>query len=151
MGNIQTEEEITMKKSIITLAMMLTISGITFTGASVPVLASSYPARMESFITDDDWDDYDDYDDYDDWDDDDWDDEDTFSIHDYEYKGYSTVKGTKNFLALRSKPSYNDNNIIGKLHNGDKVKKTGKKKGEYIYVYSPKYDCYGWVNRNYVK
>ena len=150
-----------MKKTMITLAMMLTITGITFTGASAPVLASSHPARMESIITDDDWDDYDDYDDYDDWDDDDWDDDDwddddyidgdSFSIHDHDYKGYSTVKGTKHFLALRSKPVYNDNNIIGKLYNGDKVKKTGQKKGEYIYVYSPDYDCYGWVNGSYVK
>ncbi len=62
-----------------------------------------------------------------------------------------TVSGTQNYLALRSAPEYSDSNIIGKLYNGDQVEVTGKKSGEYVWVYSSKLDKSGYVNGKYLK
>ena len=74
----------------------------------------------------------------------------TFSIHDYN-ETRCTVYRTKHFLALRTEPRYSDRNIIGHLHNGDIVYKHHRRHGEYVWVYSPDYNCYGWVNGNYLK
>ena len=55
------------------------------------------------------------------------------------------------YLALRTDPSYNSGNEIGELYSGDLVEvldytgATG-----YWYVYSPKYDDFGYVNNDYL-
>ena len=66
------------------------------------------------------------------------------------------------WLALRSDPSYNYNNEIGKLYNGYKVKVCGNgafaehdfDKGgatNYIWVYSPDLNKSGWVNSRFIR
>lgn len=60
------------------------------------------------------------------------------------------VTGTKNFLALRSKPAYDDSNIKRKLYNGQKVKITGGWKGKYVKVYSYKTKKSGYVDGTYL-
>ena len=74
----------------------------------------------------------------------------TFSIHDYN-ETRCKVYRTKHFLALRTEPRYADSNIIVHLHNGDIVYKYNRRHGEYVWVYSPDYNCYGWVNGYYLK
>ncbi len=59
------------------------------------------------------------------------------------------------YLALRTRPYYNDYNIIGKLYNGDCVQVVGEVlDGEdghdYVMVYSPKLGCQGYVNAAYI-
>ena len=55
------------------------------------------------------------------------------------------------YLALRTDTSYNSGNEIGELYSGDLVEvldytgATG-----YWYVYSPKYDDFGYVNNDYL-
>ena len=55
------------------------------------------------------------------------------------------------YLALRTDTSYNSGNEIGELYSGDLVEvldytgATG-----YWYVYSPKHNMYGYVNKNYL-
>lgn len=63
-----------------------------------------------------------------------------------------TVKGTNNYLALRSAPSYNSSNEIGKLYNGDYVYVSyyDSYYDTYWYVYSPTLGMYGYVNSNYI-
>ena len=139
---------------MITMAILFTMITAVFTASIIPVNAQSL--RAESFSVHD-YDDYVDYDD-DDWDDDDyfnddedWDDDDGCETWDIDDNEYRTVKGTKHFLALRTQPSYSDSNIIGKLYNGEKVVKTDRRSGEYVWVYSPDLDCSGWVNASYLK
>ena len=59
------------------------------------------------------------------------------------------VTGTKNYLALRNAPSYDQANEIAKLHNGDIVQFVNSGNGTYWYVSSSK--GYGYVNKNYLK
>ena len=61
------------------------------------------------------------------------------------------VSNTKHFLALRDEPAYKDSDIIGKLHNGDKVTVLGKRSGDYVWVYSADLNKYGWANGNYLQ
>ena len=61
-----------------------------------------------------------------------------------------TVSVAKGYLALRTAPAYDDSNEIGELYNGDVVELTGSYSGNYAYVYSYKYDAYGYVNANYI-
>lgn len=75
---------------------------------------------------------------------------------------YRTVHGlTSGWLAMRSDPSYNSNNEIGKLYNGDRVKIIGNDaitdrdfdKGPvttYTWVYSEKLNKSGWVNKRFI-
>ncbi len=134
-----------MKKAIATMGILLTMAATaitgTATGTTLPVSAAARPIMAESWDIDDDYDDYDGYDDYNES----WDIED-----DYDHENMATVRGTKNYLALRSRPSYSDSNIIGRLYNGDVVIVTSHWSGDYVKVYSPDYDCYGWVNGNYL-
>ena len=62
------------------------------------------------------------------------------------------VVGTKNFLAIRTAAAYDDENIIGKLHNGDRVMLLlDKRQGSYVWVRSDVLNKEGWVNGNYLR
>lgn len=60
------------------------------------------------------------------------------------------------YLAIRTRPVYDDSNILGTLYNGDWVYSTERYSGVYVWVYAetrydPTYDKsafsgYGWVN-----
>ena len=58
------------------------------------------------------------------------------------------VTGTKNYLALRYEPSYNQANEKARLYNGDVVVYVNSGNGTYWYVASLK--GYGYVNKNYL-
>ena len=61
------------------------------------------------------------------------------------------VNVAKGYLALRTDTAFDSRNEIGELYNGDLVEvmdytgATG-----YWYVYSPKLNCYGFVNQEYL-
>ncbi len=62
------------------------------------------------------------------------------------------VAGTKNFLAIRTAAAYDDDNIIGKLYNGDRVMLLlDKRQGSYVWVRSDVLNKEGWVNGNYLR
>ena len=61
---------------------------------------------------------------------------------------YSCV--STGFLALRTAPYYDDDNIIAEIYNnGTALRMTGKYSGSYGYCYVPAFDMYGWVNTDY--
>lgn len=73
--------------------------------------------------------------------------------------GYTTVAtsathkvtGLKSgYLALRTAAAYDNNNIIGKLYNGDYVTVTGGTSGNYVWVTSSALGKSGYVNKNYL-
>ena len=65
--------------------------------------------------------------------------------------GYScTVTGTTHYLALRSAAAYDERNEIGRLYNGQTVEYINSGNGNYVYVYAPTLNAYGYVNRNYL-
>ena len=65
--------------------------------------------------------------------------------------GCHTVKVSDGYLALRSAPTYEASNEIGRLYTGDIVQRTSSRtSGSYIEVYSPKYNAYGWVNAGFL-
>ena len=61
------------------------------------------------------------------------------------------VSVSSGYLALRSAKAYDSRNEIGQLYNGDYVLVQDTSEGKYWWVYSPKYDKYGYVNHNYLK
>ena len=61
------------------------------------------------------------------------------------------VRNVKNFLALRTAASYDDDNIIGRMYNGDKVRVIGNKRGNYVWVYSFDLERSGYVNKSKLK
>ena len=63
--------------------------------------------------------------------------------------GY-TVSVSSGYLALRSAKAYDDKNEIGQLYNGDTVQVQDTSDSTYWYVYSPKLNKTGYVNRNYL-
>ena len=65
-------------------------------------------------------------------------------------ESYYTVAGTKNYLALRASPRYDESNEIGKLYNGETVQYVNSGNGSYWYVYSSKLGQYGYVNSKYL-
>ena len=66
-------------------------------------------------------------------------------------QGWKTVN-VDGYLALRNAPSYDGSNEIGRLYTGDTVLVTGSQStGSYVYVYSPKYDSYGYVNAGFIR
>ena len=67
----------------------------------------------------------------------------------YSFGDY-TVKVDKGYLALRTAPSYDDNNIVGELHNGDVVTVETKRGGRYWWVYSPQLNREGYVDADYL-
>lgn len=60
------------------------------------------------------------------------------------------VSVSKGYLALRSDPEYNDSNEKGQLYTGDKVFLQQGTDTQYWYVYAPKYQDYGYVNKDYL-
>ena len=65
--------------------------------------------------------------------------------------GYSyTVSVSKGYLALRTAKAYDDKNEIGELYSGDTVQVQDSSDSTYWYVYSPKLNKSGYVNRNYL-
>lgn len=64
---------------------------------------------------------------------------------------WKTVKVDSGYLALRRDCTYNQSNEIGQLYTGDQVEIQGSgTAGSYIFVYSPKYGCCGWVNAGFL-
>ena len=61
-----------------------------------------------------------------------------------------TVKVKSGYLALRNAKAYDDANEIGQLNNGDTVQVQDSSGSTYWYVYSPKLNKSGYVNRNYL-
>ena len=61
-----------------------------------------------------------------------------------------TVTVADGYLALRNAKAYDDKNEIGKLYTGDTVQVTDSSDGTYWYVYSPKLNKSGYVNKNYL-
>lgn len=60
------------------------------------------------------------------------------------------VKVNTGYLALRSSNSYDVSNEIGELYTGDTVTLLNKDDPNYWYVYSPKFNKSGYVNKNYL-
>ena len=54
------------------------------------------------------------------------------------------------YLALRTQMLYDSRNEIGQLYSGDTVEVNDYSDSTYWYAYSPKYDSYGYVNKNYL-
>ena len=64
--------------------------------------------------------------------------------------GYWTVRVDSGYLALRTEKAYDSRNEIGELYTGDTVEVISQESGGYWYVYSPKHDLYGYVNKDYL-
>ena len=62
-----------------------------------------------------------------------------------------TVKVNDGYLALRNAKAFDASNEIGKLYTGDTVYVQDTSSSTYWYVYSPKLDKYGYVNKDYLK
>ena len=70
---------------------------------------------------------------------------------DYSYFGeIRTVSVAKGYLALRNFKEYDASNEIGDLYSGDTVLVLDRSYSQYWYVYSPKYDTNGFVNKDYL-
>ena len=64
---------------------------------------------------------------------------------------YRKTVQVNGYLALRNAPSYDASNECGKLFTGDVVEVTNSQpNGSYVWVYSPKYDTYGYVNAGFL-
>ena len=64
---------------------------------------------------------------------------------------WKTVSVASGYLALRNDATYDQSNEIGQLNNGGRVEIEGTgAAGSYVFVYSPKYDCCGWVNAGFL-
>lgn len=61
-----------------------------------------------------------------------------------------TVRVDTGYLALRNAMAYDSRNEIGKLYTGDTVAVQDASDSTYWYVYSPKLDKFGYVNKNYL-
>lgn len=65
---------------------------------------------------------------------------------------WKTVKVDSGYLALRRDCTYERSNVIGQLYTGDQVEIQGSgAAGSYVFVYSPKYGCNGWVNAGFLR
>ena len=74
-----------------------------------------------------------------------------YSTDDSYYSGTAyTVSLSIGYLALRSAKVMSSSNEIGRLYNGETVYVEDASDGTYWYVYSPKLDMYGYVNRKYL-
>ena len=62
---------------------------------------------------------------------------------------WKKVYVSSGYLALRTDPSYS-NNEIGPLYTGDEVMLIGGAEGSYVRAYSPKYGTHGWVNAGFL-
>ena len=64
---------------------------------------------------------------------------------------WKTVKVNSGYLALRRDTAFDQSNEIGQLYSGDQVEIQGNGyQGSYVFVYSPKYGCCGWVNAGFL-
>ena len=61
-----------------------------------------------------------------------------------------TVSVAKGYLALRTAKAYDESNEIGELYSGDTVQVQDTSDSTYWYVYSPKLNKSGYVNKNYL-
>ena len=61
-----------------------------------------------------------------------------------------SVSVSKGYLALRTAKAYDSSNEIGELYTGDTVQVENTSDSTYWYVYSPKLDLFGFVNKNYL-
>ena len=61
-----------------------------------------------------------------------------------------TVSVSKGYLALRTAKAYDESNEIGELYTGDVVQVIDSSDSGYWYVYSPKLNKNGYVNKNYL-
>lgn len=61
-----------------------------------------------------------------------------------------TVTVASGYLALRTEKAYRDANEIGRLYTGESVELVDASDSTYWYVYSSKYDKYGYVNCKYL-
>ncbi len=69
-----------------------------------------------------------------------------------QFGAWKTVKVDSGYLALRRDTTYNQSNEIGQLYSGDQVEIQGSgAAGSYVFVYSPKYGCCGWVNAGFLR
>lgn len=60
------------------------------------------------------------------------------------------VSVSQGYLALRSKPEYDDANEKGKLYTGDGIFVKDYSNPQYWYVYAPRCQEYGYVNKDYI-
>ena len=61
-----------------------------------------------------------------------------------------TVSVAKGYLALRTGKAYDSSNELGALYTGDTVKVYDTSDSTYWYVYAPRLNMSGYVNRNYL-
>ena len=61
-----------------------------------------------------------------------------------------TVSVASGYLALRNAMAFSSSNEIGQLYTGETVYYQWAGNDTYWWVYSPKYGCCGYVNRNYL-
>ena len=61
-----------------------------------------------------------------------------------------TVRVSKGYLALRSSKAYTTANETGELYTGDTVEIIDTNDPTYWYVYAPKLNNYGYVNKDYL-
>ena len=61
-----------------------------------------------------------------------------------------TVSVATGYLALRSAKAYDSSNEIGQLYSGDTVTVSDSSDPQYWYVYSPKLNLSGYVNKDYL-
>ena len=73
------------------------------------------------------------------------------SMNDNAVGTWKTVSVSDGYLALRNGTTYDAVNEIGKLNNGDTVQIQQGANGSYVWVYSPKYDAFGWVNAGFLR
>lgn len=66
------------------------------------------------------------------------------------YKSTYTVSVAKNYLALRSGCTFDENNEIAHLYNGTTVELLNQGDGTYWAVYVPSLNMSGYVNSNYL-
>ena len=66
---------------------------------------------------------------------------------------YKTVRGTTNYLALRTATCYDEKNEIARLYNGEQVKvlNSNVNGSGYAKVYAPSVDKTGYVNAEYLR
>ena len=73
-----------------------------------------------------------------------------FSGYYYTDVNSMTVSVSSGYLALRTAKSYDYANEIGKLYTGDVVQVLDASDYQYWYVYAPRLDLYGYVNKDYL-
>lgn len=68
----------------------------------------------------------------------------------YYYDSQWTVSVSTGYLTLRTDKAYNSSNEIGQLYTGDTVSVFNSSDPAYWYVYSPRLNQYGYVNKDYL-